>query len=156
MPPQPTQTSKPNNVLGPCPVSMGIPIESRCSLVVWPTHGGFFLSVRVHDHGTWAHGPWAIAMKTFRGVPCEQLRQTKQNRRGHMLLSLPQISLRLYSTPWKLISLGGVSFVILINAPQRYCALGPPRAQLSNSESIDGFTPCFVNSYWILYILRPP
>ena len=39
-----------------------------------------------HGHGPWAmaHAPWPMAMKTFRGERCEQFRQTKQNRRGHM------------------------------------------------------------------------
>jgi hypothetical protein len=30
------------------------------------------------------HGPWPKAMKTFRGEPCEQSRQPRQNRRHHI------------------------------------------------------------------------
>ena len=52
-------------------------------------------------HGPWAmdHGPLPMAMKTFRGEPCEQFRQTKQNRRGqyyiYICISISRFSARI-------------------------------------------------------------
>ena len=61
----------------------------------WPTcHGPWAVAYGMHGpwlmaHGSWAMAhvpwPWAMAMKTFRGEPCEQFRQTKQNRHSHIV-----------------------------------------------------------------------
>ena len=47
-------------------------------------YGGFPRHVALYGPWPVGHGPWPMAMKTFRGERCEQFRQTKQNRRGHM------------------------------------------------------------------------